>query len=71
MVMGSIIIVTPLYILVSGRKIKRYRPIYFGNLEPIVKVLCVFCFVEVIQSFLLVVLVVFGAVEQAQTASHE
>ena len=57
--MVSTIKVTPLYILVSGPK--SYRPIAFGSLLS--KELCVFCFVEVIQFFLLVVLAAFGAVD--------
>ena len=61
-VMVSMIKVTPLYILVSGRK-KAITPELLVALSLSSKELCVFCFVEVIQFFRLVVLVVFGAVD--------
>ena len=54
--MVSIIKVTPLYILVLGKK-KIYRPIAFRSL------LSKELFIEVIQFFWLFVLVAFGAVD--------
>ena len=50
---------TALYFGIRSKK--SYRPKAFGSLLS--KELCVFCLVEVIQFFLLVVLVAFGAVD--------